>query len=367
MVMRKKRLCIIVPAHWTAFMGGSQYQVKLLLEMLIPQDEFEVFYLARKINTSDLPGDHHVIQIAEHKGVRVHGYTFDALRLLRLLNEIKPDVIYQRVACAYTGIAAFYAKKNHCKMIWHIAHEWDVMPGYGFSNSRVISWVERKWIDYGIKNASYIVSQTKDQADLLLKNYGRSVDAIVPNFQPIPSEKIIKETPIKVLWVANFKKMKRPELFVNLSRDLSSLRGVRFIMVGDPGPSGKYKSLLEEIQKIDNLEYLGQVSQEDVNRLLSQSHIFVNTSITEGFPNTFIQAWMREVPVISMDVNPDDVLESNGIGFCANGSYEKLRELLSSMVSNHSERQIMGKKARDYAEHIHTPMGAHALIKLFLG
>ena len=72
--------------------------------------------------------DYEVLKIADSRGIRRYGYFFDTVSLLRILKKIKPDIIYQRIACGHTGIAAYYARRNDCKMIWHIAHDTDVMP-----------------------------------------------------------------------------------------------------------------------------------------------------------------------------------------------------------------------------------------------
>jgi glycosyltransferase involved in cell wall biosynthesis len=50
---------------------------------------------------------------------------------------------------------------------------------------------------------------------------------------------------------------------------------------------------MRAIQSVTNVDYLGARRQREVNELLARAHVLVNTSITEGYPNTFIQAWQR--------------------------------------------------------------------------
>ena len=80
---------------------------------------------------------------------------------------------------------------------------------------------------------------------------------------------------------------------------------------------------MEQIKVDSNLQYLGEVSQDEVNRRLREGHILVNTSRYEGFSNTFVQAWMRRVPVVSLTVDPDNILVRENIGFCS-GTFKNL-------------------------------------------
>jgi glycosyltransferase involved in cell wall biosynthesis len=119
-------------------------------------------------------------------------------------------------------------------------------------------------------------------------------------------------------------------------------------MVGRPGNSRRYEELHKHISEIPNLKYLGERSIEEVNQLLAESHIFVNTSIAEGFANTFIQAWMRKVPVVSVDADIDGLLRRQEFGLLG-GSYEGMRDSVLNLIENDTRRESMGQEAKDYA------------------
>jgi glycosyltransferase involved in cell wall biosynthesis len=120
---------------------------------------------------------------------------------------------------------------------------------------------------------------------------------------------------------------------------------------------------MRSIRSTSNLEYLGQKSHEQVNELLARAHIFVNTSVHEGFPNTFIQAWMREVPVVSLHVDPDGVLARESVGIRAE-SEAQLAEAVRLLITAPGRRQECGKRAREYAMKFHSMRNATSLAQL---
>ena len=75
-------------------------------------------------------------------------------------------------------------------------------------------------------------------------------------------------------------------------------------MIGRPGEPARYGALHQQMKLLPNLDYLGEQPIERVNSEIAASDVLVTTSY-EGFPNTFIQAWLRGVPVVSNGVDPD--------------------------------------------------------------
>ncbi len=349
MKKEKKRLCILVLNHWSEIMGGSPYESKILIETLNKTEQYEIFYITRRCVDGYPTEGYSLVKISHGDGKRRFGEFVDAGKLLKILRDLKPHIIYQLVAGAYTGIAAYYCKHNDCNMVWRVQHDRDVSPpGWNFSRIPFCNYIDNKILDYGIKNANKIVAQSEVQNELLNKYYDRKATAIIPNFHPNPKEDINKTLPIKIAWVANLKEWKRPEIFIELARDLQTFEDVEFIMCGRPMKKN-FAELKPKIDATKNLTYLGECSQDQVNKLLADSHIFVNTSRDEGFPHTYMQSWMRKTPVISLDVNPDGIFDKGNLGYFAQGSYEQMRDHVIELIKNHELRNEIGASAQEYA------------------
>lgn len=368
MTQKRLKVCVLVPTHWEALMGGSQYQAKILTEKLIDAGSFDVHYVARRVNPQYSPQGYTLHWLNGRRklaGTMVQ----DTLRLWRMLRRISPDVIYQRVGCAHTGIAARYASVHGKRLVWHVASDRNLIrEHFNWSPKGLLQVLERKFLDYGIRTATAVVVQTHDQERLLQRNFKRDATAVIPNFHPKPEAPCEKpESLTRVCWVANIKVLKRPELFIQLAEDCHNLPNVEFIMVGSPFTAmAGWDDMMARIERLKNLRYLGRQSQAAVNRLMAESHILVNTSDYEGFSNTFVQAWLREVPVLSLSVNPDGVFDRRELGITAGGDYHKLRSELLALVHDPERRRRMGMAAKAYAEAHHGEGNLSRLISLLV-
>jgi glycosyltransferase involved in cell wall biosynthesis len=150
------------------------------------------------------------------------------------------------------------------------------------------------------------------------------------------------------VWIGNIKSIKQPELFIRLAQEFSGYPGVKFIMVGRP-TVGRYQQRLERmLSRLQNIEYRHELPMPEVNAVLARSHILVNTSRYEGFPNTFIQAWMRSVPVISLNEDPDGMITQYGLGFHSR-TFGQLVSDTGRLLSDSLVRNAMAEAARVFA------------------
>ncbi len=367
----KKKICFILPSFYKTNRGGAEIQVGFIIDKLLTNSSYKIFYICRFFRKSDLVNGVTVFQLKPFSLFRKYIVWFtDFFQVLYYLKKIKPDMIYCRVGTAYVGIAAIYIKfmNKKTRLIFHIALQDDVEKFKIKKYARILfDYIDKKFLEYGIRNANYIIGQAEYQNKLLKQNYKQECSIIIPNFHPIPKkkEKAKKEYPIKILWVSNFKLIKQPEIFISLAKQFKKKYPyVKFIMIGRAAKNSWMDKIIADINALPNLTYLGELALSETNNLFSASHIFVNTSLVEGFPNTFIQAMMRKSVIVSLNVDPDDILKNNNIGFHSK-SFENLIRDVELLINDNTLRDKMAKRAYEYVINNHSLNNVDKIIDIF--
>jgi len=357
----RAKICILVPAHWEALMGGSQYQAKVLVDYLLANYDVDIAYLTTRADPNFKPEGYRIVPFSDRRGLRRYGSFFDVVRLYRALRRERPDIILQFVGSAHTGIAALYARRHGCKMLWRVTSDRSVEPETA-SWLKPHLWLERGFLNFGIRNATLILAQTQYQHERLAATFPGAPVQVLPNFHPTPPDcgrngAVVKQ----VVWVANLKPLKNPGAFVRLARRFARRSDVRFVMIGDTIDDGEWtREQLQEIAATPNVEYLGALSQSEVNGILEHTDLLVNTSDYEGFSNTFIQAWMRRVPVVSLRVDPDRLLSRGGLGLVT-GDEEALHLRVDGLLADPDRCAAIGARARRYALEHHAESNIETL------
>jgi glycosyltransferase involved in cell wall biosynthesis len=102
-----------------------------------------------------------------------------------------------------------------------------------------------------------------------------------------------------------------------------------------------------------NVQFLGFVPFADTEDLFRHARVFVNSSTAEGFPNTFVQAARVGTPVLSLEVNPDGILQSAGFGACADGDPAVLARQLDRLLDDSQTWERQSANAYEYFQREH--------------
>ena len=343
------KVLIISSNHWKYNFGGAELQIKYIIDFLLLKN-IEIHYVFLNDKTIE----------KKENGVFLHGIKRKKKSFEWLFGEIiyyrevydklfivKPDVIYHRNLGTLALPIIKYSRKFKIKSVFHIALIKDAIKKMSWSYNLLSSLIRYFAVTRLMNNFDFIIAQANYQNDLLSTNFNRKADLIMGNAHPLPVKPVHKKKEIVVLWVANLKEAKQPQSFIELASELTSF-DVQFIMIGRNPYNGWSSKIIEKISKNIKLSYMGEQPVEVVNELLSTSHIFVNTSLFEGFPNTFIQAWMRKVPVVSLHVDPDDVIKNNQLGFHSK-SFSQMVEDVKKLILNNELRNEIGTNTRSFS------------------
>ncbi|KMY68324.1 hypothetical protein AAU61_01095 [Desulfocarbo indianensis] len=127
----------------------------------------------------------------------------------------------------------------------------------------------------------------------------------------------------------------------------------RLDLVGDGPQKSMLKKLAHELSIEQKVRFLGWWSSE---RLLSEGYqkadLFVLPSLDEGMPNALLEAMACGLPVIATRVpGSEEIIKDGENGLLVHpGQDEPLALALTNLLTSPSNRQLLGREARLYAQ-----------------
>lgn len=352
----KKSICFLLPGWVTKHTGGAELQCYMLSEELIKRGwRIEVITDAKsKFNYSKSKYFNPEIQYFYLK--RSKSKIITALKVFILLFRTKSYYYYNRTdARTMRGVCSVYCILLKKKMIYALSGDDEIYFNCYFERYRnqrmslknILKSIDAYVFDSLIGRNSYkpdlVISQTAYQKKMLKIHTGLE-STVIPNSRNFDISIIDYHKENIILWVGNLRPIKRPELFLSIV-DIIELTNWKFVMIGNA------YGYIEEINKVKNpnFQYLGELSYKETNKWFKKAKILINTSLSEGFSNTFIQAWCHRVFVLSLNVDPDGLLSNKSYGICANGNFTQLKQEIINVANNYDDYHAMLDKAYAFA------------------
>ena len=83
--------------------------------------------------------------------------------------------------------------------------------------------------------------------------------------------------------------------------------------------------------------------------MLNKSKILCNTSTSEGFPNTYVQALAYGVPIVTLNIDPDNIISKNNIGYNARGDLNEACNHIKLLLSDKQKWMRLSRNCYNYA------------------
>lgn len=347
------KICFFFPKIYPLFdgipkIGGAELNIYHLSKSLSYNKDTIVEIIVGDYGQADLVWKNN-IKFIKLKYFNLDRYTFKIHKILRRIYIVRSllsndaDIFLTTLAGEFifylVTISKFIKRK---KVVFRVGHDQDI-------DTRL--WkIRKKYIFYCYKIAinyvDLIICQKEDQRIQLNPKLIKK-SRVIPNGIPIPDRNVDFKLKNMILWVSRFDPMKRPDIFITLARKLPS---EHFVMIMPNAP--KNDALVIEINSVKNIQYLNYVKFTEIQNYFDHAKCFVNTSTYEGFPNSFIQAGIGHTPILSFNVNPDNILNRYKIGYFCENSIDRAIQFISNL--NRESIISLGNNAYNYCREHHT-------------
>jgi glycosyltransferase involved in cell wall biosynthesis len=343
----KIKVCFVAPKAYPIFnpntgdyFGGAEVDLYYLATEFARDGKFDVSFIVADYGQNDVE----IIEnVAVIKSLDFRRNILNGLkRTWNALKRADADIYMMKCASAGVPLVAWFCKSHKRAFIYRLASVLESDGTYVRQNpivGRLFGW--------SLRQAPIVFAQNAVDAENLTRTMGIS-SRVIPNGHPLPSMQAHSRD--TVLWVGRDVPVKNPDRFLDLAR---AVPNEHFIIVCQtPNNDRHYENLIAQAGTIPNLQFIRHVPFNQIDTYFQRAKVLVNTSDTEGFPNTFIQACKSSTAILSFNVNPDGFLETHGCGLCCNGDTALLISNLHSMLKNNRYIEY-GVKGRRYAEQNH--------------
>jgi glycosyltransferase involved in cell wall biosynthesis len=331
------------------YFGGAEVQQTLLAKALA----------ARGYQVSAVVGDYGQPDAAAWNGVTTYkAYNADAgLPVLRFIHprwtglwaaliRADADIYYTSCAGMLVGLVAMFCRRHQRGLIHKLAHDTDTDP----KKLLIRYGRDKKLYEYGLRRADIVLSQHAGQRRALTENYGVASVVVDPLVEPSARHLDHRQRDLEILWVSNLRDLKRPDLAIDLAARMPC-RHIHMIGGRMPGFTDLYEKIAAIAQELTNLTFYGHVPYHDIGDYYERAKVFVNTSDTEGFPNTFLQSWRRGVPTVSFH-DPDGLIKREGLGVSPH-SIDEMAVAVDDLIGDEPEWRKTSERCRGYMERMH--------------
>jgi len=367
---RKPHVCFVAPYAWPVLardpaiqvVGGAEVQQSILARLLA----------AAGYRVSMITLDHGQPSPVMVDGISVHkafslGSGIPVVRFLhprlttmwQVLGEVDADVYYQRSSAMWTGVVAQFCRRHGKRSIFAGASDRDFEIGQEQIHLARDRWLYR----WGVAHVDRVIAQNAFQLESCRRNHRREALVIPSCYAPPPHAQRATLANDRVLWVGTVHDYKRPHWFLDIAERLPERR---FVMIGGPSLGGKripgyYEGVRERAARLPNVEFTGFLPLEEVERWFDRARLLVLTSVYEGMPNVFLQAWARGVPTVAtVDVGApvntvfDDVAQGAArVETLLSDSAlwtQAANDCLAYFERNHSAAEVLARYARLFDE-----------------
>lgn len=354
--IRKTKVCIVSPNVYSYFNpkkdmipGGAERQMHYLCHIISQNKNFASHACVADFGQQkkEMYGDVTCWASFRYNQNSLIGF----YKLMRTLRKINADLYVFRSVDFGLALTVFFIKKIFRKKCMYMVANIDESDPVNISN--IIGSIGAKAMSWVYKNTDILTVQSNDQFNAFISKRNIKPTMILHNrfsYGEHPySENINKKS---FLWVGRCDELKQCEYYIQLAQHFEN---ENFVMICPKAKNEIYYQKIKTMSRgVNNLKYIDHVDPNEVYQYYQNAYLYILTSKTEGFANTMLEALAYGCPVLTLNVNPDNILTKNEIGYCSpNNDFIDLCNNCEKLLNDKKLHRAMSTNALQYTHDVH--------------
>ncbi len=342
------KVCFIAPKSYQLFnpkvrstFGGSEVQLFLIASQLAGDQSIDCHFMVADFGQKNRET---FDNITTWKSINFKANMLKQIWVFyQTLKKIQADIYIQRALSKFSGIIAFICKLSGKKFAYMVANDGEVDLTHPIHRNPIWKTLAKKLFKFS--NLIYV--QSEYQKEAVKKNFNR--DSIIIRSVVAESKRADKpDSKDYILWIGRCDKLyKQPEHFLHLARENPDYK---FVMIAPAATNQQdyFELIRKQASTVSNLLFINFVPHNESNSYFQKAKLLVNTSNQEGFPATFLQAGINKTPILSLNVNPDNIFDKNKIGLVSRNDLSELDKNLQQIMTNAELYQQLSNNIYNY-------------------
>lgn len=249
-------------------------------------------------------------------------------KLYKAIKASEANFLFQQNAGILSGISSIICKYLQIPFVYRVGSDIDVLKDV----YKKLGYIKYCFFQISLLNADYIICQNNFQYKKIRKRFPQK--KTIKLYNPfVIDEKIYfdyKKPRSYVSWIGNFRAVKNLDLLLEIAKSLPNIKfkiaGKKLSKIHDE----KLENTIDKLQSMRNISFVGHLSKKDIFKLLNSSILLLNTSIYEGFSNTYIESLHMGCPILcSKKSDPDNIIKNNNLGIVVDQNSDYVKSILS--------------------------------------
>lgn len=263
------------------------------------------------------------------------------------IKAVKPDYLYVSIPAWSGFMLALMCRMLKVKFIQRISNDNCINAKY----LKTSSFANKFFTNQGFRLSHHILCQNNYQLHGIKTRFPDKSSIKISNPLYLKNDGLTEDhVEGYIAWLGVYRIQKNLKRLYEIAVEL---KNEQFVVAGKESTNydAETREYIEKLKELPNVKFSGYLSRTEVLPYLAKAKFLLNTSVYEGFSNTFLESLSVGTPIMTgSHVNPDSIISNNNLGIIYNDVADLCKQYAAMTPKQYQE---MSDNAREYVYRNH--------------